>query len=338
MVSDPGLAPHQELIPVKAPPRRGYTPLDLMTGAYFGLTVLLLLFGWRRIPSGGGLLLLHFGIFLSIILLGALPLRGNAFFMFFRDTYPLWGLPFFYRDVGMLNHIFHSGFRDAVVLKWEQALFGLFPSVWLRIWFPSTLLVELLHLSYVAYYALIPILGFRLYLRGREELCRVFATTVMLTFFTCYLIFILFPVAGPYYVFIQNDAGTGLFPRIVHGILAGGASRGTAFPSSHVAGALTVLWMTCRFERPLIPLIGILSAGIFFGVVYCGFHYGIDVIAGLGIGTLGSLLGPKLHRTLLRWTRIPPGRLSALRFGGRRLGHSQVDRPDPAARSGGPLA
>jgi membrane-associated phospholipid phosphatase len=309
-----------------------------MTGAYFGLTVILLLFGWQRIPNGGGLLLLHLGIFLSILLLGALPLRGHAFFMFFRDTYPLWGLPFFYRDVGMLNHILHSGFRDAVVLKWEQALFGLFPSVWLRIWFPSTLLVELLHLSYVAYYALIPIVGFRLYLRGREELCRVFATTVMLTFFTCYLIFILFPVAGPYYVFIQNGAGTGLFPRIVHGILAGGASRGTAFPSSHVAGALTVLWMTCRFERPLIPLIGVLSAGIFFGVVYCGFHYGIDVIAGLGIGTLGSLLGPKLHRTLLRWTRIPPDRLPSLRLGSRRIGRPRVDRPDPASRSGEPSA
>jgi len=302
------LATQRPVIPIEDPRLRGYTPLDLITGAYFALTVLLLLFGWRRIPHGGGLLMVHFGTFLGILLLGSIPRRGHILLMFFRDTYPLWGLPLLYRDVGLLNRILHAGFYDRIVLRWELAIFGLFPSVWMRVWFPNAALDEWLHFSYLSYYSLVPILGLWLYLHGREELCRVFATTMMLTFFTCYVAFILFPVAGPHYVFIQ-EGGKGLFARAVRAVLYGGASRGTAFPSSHVAGAVAVFLMSCRFERRLAPLFGVLGAGILLGVVYCGFHYGIDALSGLAIGVVCGLLGPWLHRALLRWTRLAPMRL-----------------------------
>jgi hypothetical protein len=76
-----------------------------------------------------------------------------------------------------------------------------------------------------------------------------------------------------------------------------------------VAGALAVLWMTARFERPLLPLMGTLFAGIFFGVVYGGFHYGVDAIAGLVLGTACSLAGPKVHSLLLRQSRLGPLRI-----------------------------
>jgi membrane-associated phospholipid phosphatase len=303
VVSGSRLAAQRPLIPIEDPRLRGYTPVDLITGVYLALTVLLLLFGWRRIPHGGGVLLVHIGVFLSILLLGFIPRRGHILLMFFRDTYPLWGLPLLYRDVGLINRVLHKGFYDTIVLRWEHSFFGLFPSVWLRVWFPNATLDEFFHFSYLSYYTLVPTLGFWFYLHGREELCRVFATTMMLTFITCYLAFILFPVAGPHYVFVQ-EGGKGPFARIVRAMLYGGASRGTAFPSSHVAGAVAVFLTSCRFERPLAPLFGILGAGIFFGVVYCGLHYGVDALAGLAVGMIGALLGPRLHRTLLRQTRL----------------------------------
>ena len=310
MVPGPGLAPQRPLISIEDRRGRGYTPLDLLTGAYLALTLLLLLLGWRRIPNGGSLLLIHFGVLLLVLLLGALPRRGPLLLMFLRDTYPLWALPLFYGDVGRLHRIFHAGLHDAVVLKWEHAVFGLFPSVWLRIWIPSDLLEGLLHLCYLAYLALVPILGLRFYLRGGEEICRRFATTIMLTFFTCYLFYISFPVAGPHYAFI--DEGLGSSARLVHRILAEGAGRGTAFPSSPAAVSLAVLWMTCRHERSLIPWIGILTAATLFGVVYCSLHYGIDVLAGLAIGAVCCIFGPRLHCALSGWTTIPIPRLSRL--------------------------
>ena len=62
----------------------------------------------------------------------------------------------------------------------------------------------------------------------------------MTTFVLCYLIFIFFPVAGPYYMFprpaawfLDNPAA-----RLVYDTLAEGSSYGAAFPSSHVAASL----------------------------------------------------------------------------------------------------
>jgi membrane-associated phospholipid phosphatase len=313
LVPSPGLAPQRPLIPIDDRRVRGYTPLDLLTGAYLGLTVLLLLFGWRRIPSGGSLLLVHFGIFLSVLLLAALPRRGHPLLTFLRDTYPFWGLPLFYEDVGRLHRILHAGLHDATVLRWEHALFGLFPSVWLRAWIPIDLLDSTLHVCYLTYLTLVPIFGLRLYFRGREGVCRVFATTLLLTLLTCFLLFLSFPVAGPHFAFIQDGSGFGPFSRFIHRILAEGPGRGTAFPSSPVAASLVVFWMTCRHQRSWIPWTGILSAATFFGVVYCGLHYGVDVLAGLVIGAVCSILGPRLHRALSRWTTVPtPGnRVSA---------------------------
>jgi membrane-associated phospholipid phosphatase len=301
----------QRIIPIEHPRLRGYNPLDWLTLGYFALTGAMLAFGHSRIPHGSDYLVLHIGIVLAITMLGFVPRRGHILVMFFRDTYPMWCLPFLYKEVGVLDRVIWPGrFFDSTVLGWEKGLFGLFPSLYLHEWFPNHYLSEFFHFSYFGYYFLVPILGFWLYLRGREEVCRVFGTTVMLTFFTCYLIFILFPVAGPWYVFIHDGPPvTGFFATLVHNILSSGASRGAAFPSSHVAGALTVLWMTARFERPLLPLMGTLFMGIFIGVVYGGFHYGVDALGGFVLGALCSLAGPRVHSWLLRRSRLGPLRI-----------------------------
>ena len=297
------------MIPIEHPRLRGFNPLDWITMAYFGITGIVLAIGAGRIPGGFSLLLLHAGVVAGIALLGFLPRRGNILVQFFRDTYPLWALPLLYQEVGILNQAIWSGSFDPIVIRWELWLFGLHPSRQLAEWFPYRILSEALHFSYFSYYFLVPILGFWLYLRGRAEVCRVFATTVMMTFMTCYLIFIFFPVEGPHYMLSRGAPESGFFAPIVHRILESGASRGTAFPSSHVAGAVAVLWMTARFERPLVPLMGLLCCGIFFGTVYGGFHYAVDAIAGLALGILISLAGPRIHSWLLRRARLEPLRI-----------------------------
>lgn len=309
MVPERRLAPRRAVRPILHPRLRGYNPLDILTMGYFGVTALFLALGHNHIPMRATYLAIHVAVVVFVALLGFVPRRGNIFLMFLRDTYTLWALPFLYKELGILNQTLRPGYFDSVVLGWEKAIFGLYPSLYLRDWIPSHPLSEFLHFSYLTYYALVPILGFWLYLRGRDDVARVFATSTMLTFFTCYIVFILFPVAGPYYVFPHEHRETGFFARLVYRIIDSGASRGTAFPSSHVAGAVTVFCMTIRFEKPLIPLMGILCAGIFFGTVYGGFHYGVDALTGLTVGVSISLLGPRVHSFLLRRARLRPLRI-----------------------------
>lgn len=309
MVPEGRLAAKQSVIPIDHPRLRGYNPVDLITGIYMALTGILLAIGHDHVPNASTYLLIHVLAVAGIALLHFIPRRGNVLLMFIRDTYPLWALPFFYHEVAILNRMIWSGFFDPVVMGWERAVFGTYPSLHLHEWLPNRIFDEFFHFSYMAYYFLVPILGLWLYLRGRVELARVFGTTILLTFFTCYAIYILFPVAGPYYMLPRIASGTGLFPPLVHRVLESGASKGAAFPSSHVAASVVVFCMTLRFDRRLAGLMGAVAAGIFVGTVYGGFHYAVDAVAGLILGVALALLGPRLHSFLLRRTRLSPMRI-----------------------------
>src|SRR5258708_40224424 len=76
---------------------------------------------------------------------------------------------------------------------------------------------------------------------------------------------------------------------------------GTAFPRSHVAGALPAAWAGWRwFSRPVAILLALEAAGVVGASVYTQKHYGMDVLAGIVWTVLLQLtVGPALQRT---WT------------------------------------
>jgi len=71
---------------------------------------------------------------------------------------------------------------------------------------PSRFWSAVLHAAYLSYYLIIVAPAF--YFAWRRNLVglRHFILVVMSTFVVCYLVFIFFPVAGPYYVFPRPDA------------------------------------------------------------------------------------------------------------------------------------
>jgi membrane-associated phospholipid phosphatase len=149
------------------------------------------------------------------------------------------------------------------------------------------------------------VVALTLYFSRHFEELKEFATTVMATFFFCYVIFTIFPVRGPFYYFgpIDPYAKGLLFPQVVHKLLLRAASVGTAFPSSHVAASVAI-WLVCRrYLRRLSHAILVIAIGIFVGTVYGGFHYALDALAGVAVGIACGLLGPKLHA----WIRTLPG-------------------------------
>ena len=128
--------------------------------------------------------------------------------------------------------------------RWELALFGAQVS---RVWWqaaPSALWSTVLHGAYFSYYFIVSVPAFYFLWRGDLAAVRRFVLAVMTTFVLCYLVFIFFPVAGPYYVFprpadwfLANPAA-----RLVYDTLAEGSSYGAAFPSSHVAATVAAAW------------------------------------------------------------------------------------------------
>jgi membrane-associated phospholipid phosphatase len=243
-------------------------------------------------------LLLSNGLFLCLLLAfrrGANQGLTRTLHVF----YPLVLLAGFYAAIGVLNDgrgIAAILRNDAVVQRWEQSLFRGQPSFdWIRSR-PSALWSGVLHLAYLCYYPLIllpaPILAARSNWAGARRV--VF--TIMLAFVPCYLVFVLFPVAGPNYACPHPEGVVReVWPaRLVYGVLAGGSSVGAAFPSSHVAATFAATVAAWR-EWPvlgrwmLIPFLMLTVA-----VVYCQMHYAVDAVSGLVVGLLAGYAAPVL--------------------------------------------
>jgi membrane-associated phospholipid phosphatase len=85
---------------------------------------------------------------------------------------------------------------------------------------------------------------------------------------------------------------------VVHAILAGGSSWGTAFPSSHVAVSWVAALVLWREHRRAFWLAAPVAFGLALGTVYGQFHYAVDAVAGAGFGLLHLALLDPLRRRL----------------------------------------
>lgn len=205
------------------------------------------------------------------------------------DWLPLAAIPFLYAE---LPRISVGRLHDDVVQEWEAAMFGVSPAQSAAAHWPYALLSEWLHAAYLSYYFIIYGPPIVLYLRGRSEEFRSTVAGLMTMFAICYLAFIVFPVAGPRYEWAPPAfVFDGPVRRLALRILAAGSSRGTAFPSSHVAVATVQTILAFRWSRRTGLLLCALTSCLGIGAVYGGFHYAVDVLAGgfLGLATGLSL-------------------------------------------------
>jgi membrane-associated phospholipid phosphatase len=250
--------------------------------------------GIARLPEQPAIrwVLLANALYAGLILLAARAPLGRLG-RTLREAYPLALLAALYPALDILNNFGGVTVHDAAVQRWEQLLFGTDPS---RMWWqrePSVFWSTVLHTAYLSYYPIVaaPLVVFLA--RGRLEEARRAVTWVLATFLACYLVFLLFPVAGPYYEyprpaawFVSNPAA-----RLVYGTLSQGSAYGAAFPSSHVAAALVATAAAFRGSRALGRALLVPSALLTIGVVYCQMHYAVDAIAGLGVGLLAGEVG-----------------------------------------------
>jgi len=261
------------------------TPLDRWTLGYLVVATLALATRWERTPNAGLLALAHV-LFFALIGLATI-LRRRRPDAFFAEFYPVMVVIGLYTEVGLLN-VARGVSHDLTVQGWEQAVFGSQPSLdWIRAQ-PWPVMSAILHLAYMSYYIIVPGAPLGLWLSGRRDASRETLLRIMATFYVCYTIFLLFPVAGPRYLFpMVENAATAVGPaRWVHSILQSGSAWGTAFPSSHVAvsmvAALSALLAWRKLGVPLLLLTILLS----LGTVYGQFHYAVDALAGAVVGVL----------------------------------------------------
>lgn len=200
-----------------------------------------------------------------------------------RDWLPFVALPFLYGLVPSTAGA--TVFRDAAVQQWDRALFGADAARELAGAMPWVAAGALLHVAYLSYYVIIYLPPLLLWWSERRGAFRLTALSFTIAMVVSLVGFLLIPVEGPRYVWpapahVPDEPAR----RLAVFLLERGSSRGTAFPSSHVAIAMAIS-LSClsgwrRLGWAVFPMTVLLA----IGAVYGGFHYAADVLAGAVVG------------------------------------------------------
>lgn len=215
-----------------------------------------------------------------------------------RDVLPLLLGPFLYVELRWLIPGTGRPHFDALLLAWEHAVFGGTPSSTWAPAMPLLALSEALHFAYASYYAIVLVPPLLLYLRGRRDAFAATMLALTLVYGVCFTTYLLFPVDGPRYLVGPAHAPAGPVRAFVLHLLEAGSSRGTAFPSSHVAASVVAALCALTYQRRLGVVIALLTVGLALGTVYGGFHYGVDALAGAVVGALCWLAARACWRVL----------------------------------------
>jgi membrane-associated phospholipid phosphatase len=277
------------------------SPLDRATLAYVAVALAFTLARWpQALPRAE---LLPVGLVLVVLLAGVLAPRARGTGGVGRllgEFYPLAVTLALYTHVGLVNSA-RGVSHDAIVQGWEQALFGGQPSLaWIRAQ-PWPALSAVLHTAYLSFFPILIAAPGALWLTGRHEAARRTLLLMMTTFYVSYVAFMVFPVAGPRYLFPLpvNAATAGPLVGFAHRLVAGGSAWGTAFPSSHVAVTLVAAACAWREWRPLGAALLPAAVLLALGTVYGQFHYAVDAVAGGALGAGVLAMGG--------WRPSPPG-------------------------------
>ncbi|MDB4882100.1 MAG: hypothetical protein JWL95_866 [Gemmatimonadetes bacterium] len=229
-------------------------------------------------PVGLHLATLAFGVF--VLATRRRTFRGA------RDWLPLIAGPVMYVELRWIIAALGAPHQDALVMAWESRLFATNPSATLAPALHNLALSELLHLAYASYYVLVYLPPLVLYARGARAEFAATMLALTLVYGACFIAYALFPVDGPRYLVGAAAAPDGPARRFVLALLEQGSSRGTAFPSSHVAASVVAALCALRFQPRLGVVVALLASLLTVATVYGGFHYAVDGLVGVMLGIL----------------------------------------------------
>ncbi len=260
--------------------------LDWGVLAYVVIAALVAIGRIGRIP-GVAWSLVADGLAVVVVLLLARPGLGR-FGRGLREVYPLILVVIFYGALDLLTG--HGGIptHEPTIQRWELAVFGEQVShTWWR-HHPSQFWSTLLHAVYASYYLIVAAGPIWFLARGDRPNLRRTVAAISATYGICFVIFLLYPVAGPNYEFPRPSAAftANLPAHLVYSLLQRGSSYGAAFPSSHVAAALTAALVSFRGSRALGAVLLVPALLLPVAVVYIQMHYGMDAIAGVLLALL----------------------------------------------------
>ncbi len=222
-----------------------------------------------------------------------------------RFLYPMLFFAPLYSLTGGTIFLIFDRFFDPQLIAFEQAIFGTEPTLFIDRHLLQPMLNELFSFCYFAYYFMLPAIALPMLFAEEYDLFGRAVSTMTLTFALSFLLFFLYPIEGPRWVFADqylHPVVGYIFRPAVEWVIRAGAVHGGAMPSSHTAISLIVsLYLLKRF-RWLGRAAATITAGLAIGTFWGRFHYVSDVIVGVAIALFSYWLIEKYYHL---WTHNP---------------------------------
>ena len=206
----------------------------------------------------------------------------SASFLFWLPWSPLF--LWTYGNIDYVHKTLGWPYQDGLVRGWEHAIWrSIDPAMdWSRAW-PWLWFSESIHVCYLTYYAMVPLLLIRVWRAGgSSRTLRLILTGGVSSLVACYTVNIFFPVQGPRPLYGPlADVLHGPVWTFCHSLLKKAAAGAAAFPSGHTSYSVTAAIMAWRWDRKWFPLYGLWAAGVVSATIYGRFHYSVDVLAGI---------------------------------------------------------
>ena len=233
-------------------------------------------------------------------------------------------LVYWYPETFDINRLMSN--YDYLLAGLEQTIFGFQPAQVFNQLYPQRWFSEILNMGYLAYYPLIIGTCIYFFFLSRRIFEKLFFI-VLFSFFCYYLIYILFPTAGPQYYFQAigvDSVNSGIFPNIGfyfdkhQALLMSGKNTGffsqmvqnsqqigerptAAFPSSHVGISTLIIFLIIKYRQYiLLTILFPLYLFLVTSTVYIQAHYVIDIIMGFATAFMFYFLASYVFKLFTR--------------------------------------
>ncbi len=218
----------------------------------------------------------------------------NVFFKYLHILYPAIFLIFIFDCIHTSLPYINPNDYDAYLANLDFKLLGTHPTVAIEK-IISPLLTEIMYILYFFYFFMpFTIIIYFLKKKYYQKLDKT-VLFLLLTFYGSYLLYYLVPALGPRHyepiVDMQSVPLNGLlFTDFIRNTVdTFEHNKFDAFPSLHAAISLSVLIVIAKYKKSWLYVFIPIVTGIFVSLIYCRYHYFIDIIGGV-LWTLISYL------------------------------------------------
>jgi membrane-associated phospholipid phosphatase len=200
--------------------------------------------------------------------------------------YPIVYLVVIFDSLHMVLTYINPNIYDEALYNLDKSILGVNPTVWIE-QFINPYLTEFMYYLYLFYFPMpLLILGY-LYKNKMFKALDKSILFLFITYYGSYLLYFVVPALGPRFyeplVQLQQVPLDGLyFTDVIRDTISSlEHNKFDAFPSLHTAIALAVTLIVAQYRKKWLYFFIPVTIGIFISLIYCRYHYFVDMIGGV---------------------------------------------------------